>query len=68
MLFSELMAYYDYKFSNVARGLNLSRQAILLWKKKNRIPYERQCQIEIMTNGQLKADILMPKQARGNHE
>jgi DNA-binding XRE family transcriptional regulator len=54
--FSEVMIYYGYNQSNVARALGVSRQTITHWKRINRIPYSSQCQIEIVTQGKLKAD------------
>lgn len=56
MKFSELMAFFDYNMANVARFLGVSNQTISLWKQNNKVPFGRQCEIEIKTNGQLKAD------------
>ncbi len=56
MKFSEAMIYYDYKMTNIARVLGLTKQTLLNWKRLDAIPYERQCQLEIATNGALKAD------------
>lgn len=53
--FSEVMIYYDYKKSNIARALGVARQVIYYWSLSNKIPYPRQCEIEILTNGALKA-------------
>jgi DNA-binding XRE family transcriptional regulator len=53
--FSEVMIHYDYKQSNVARALGVSRQVIYSWHKKNKIPFSKQCEIEILTKGALKA-------------
>lgn len=56
MKFSEVMAYFDYNMSNIARALKIQRSSVESWKKKDEIPYLRQCQIEILTKGKLKAE------------
>ena len=55
MKFSEVMVYFDYKMVNIARALNMKAQSITPWHKKDKIPYPRQCELEILTNGELKA-------------
>lgn len=55
MTFAEVMAFYDYKMSNIARTLNLSRPTVTNWKNLNKIPYVYQCEIEVLTYGKLKA-------------
>jgi len=39
----------------LASALGVSRQTIYLWQKKGSIPFARQAQIELETNGKLKA-------------
>lgn len=56
MKFSEVMIFYDYKMTNVAKALNTSRQNVSLWKKENKIPYSKQCELQVITNGKLKAN------------
>jgi hypothetical protein len=56
MTFAEVMAYYDYNMTRVAQALQISKQAVGKWKKKNQIPFDKQCQIQVITNGNLKAD------------
>lgn len=56
MKFSDVMIYYDYKMTNVARALKVSRQAVDRWKGTNKIPFEKQCMLEIITEGKLLAD------------
>jgi predicted DNA-binding protein YlxM (UPF0122 family) len=56
MTFSEVMIYFDYKMSNVARFLNVRRQAVYEWHANNEIPFEKQCMLEILTQGELKAN------------
>lgn len=55
MKFNEVMIYYDYKKSNIAKALGVSRQVVSVWQEQNKIPYPRQCQLEIETKGALKA-------------
>lgn len=55
MKFSEVMIHYDYKMSNIAKALKVDRQVVYAWKKKGRMPYEYQCVLQILTNGQLVA-------------
>jgi hypothetical protein len=56
MKFSEVMIYFDYKISNVSRFLNISRQTIYGWHDNDRIPFDKQCVIEVLTKGKLKAN------------
>ena len=39
----------------LANRLGVSRQTVYLWEKKGVIPFSRQAQIELETNGKLKA-------------
>lgn len=56
MKFCEVMGYYDYKISNVVRGLNVARDTVKSWKKNDLIPFRMQCFIEIVTEGKLKVN------------
>jgi len=56
MKFSEVMIHFDYNMSNVARALNVSRQYVAVWRKKDAIPWPFQCELQIITNGELIAD------------
>ncbi|HEX4045434.1 MAG TPA: phage terminase small subunit-related protein [Gammaproteobacteria bacterium] len=56
MKFYELMAFHDYKMSNIARVYNVSREAVRKWKEKDKIPYKFQCMAEVESKGQLKAN------------
>jgi hypothetical protein len=56
MEFSEVMIYFDYKMSNIARALDVTRETVTHWKDEGKIPYHRQCQIEVVTGGKLKAE------------
>ena len=55
MKFSDVMAYYDYKMINIVRALNVARETVNLWKKKDKIPFSKQCEIEVLSQGKLKA-------------
>ena len=55
MKFSEVMIFYDYNMSKIAKALDTSRQYVSLWKKENKIPYPKQCELQIITNGKLLA-------------
>lgn len=55
MKFSEVMIFYDYNMSKIAKALDTSRQYVSLWKKEDKIPYPKQCELQIITNGKLKA-------------
>jgi len=39
----------------LASAIGVTRQTIYLWQKKGAIPFARQAQIELETNGKLKA-------------
>lgn len=56
MKFDEMMVFFDFKMTNIARALHVGRQTIYNWKIRGKIPFEKQCVIEILSNGQLKAD------------
>jgi len=56
MKFSEVMAFYDYKMSNIVRALHVARDTVNAWKVKDNIPFSKQCEIEVLSQGKLKAD------------
>ena len=56
MKFCEVMIYYDYNMSAIARALETSRQYVALWHKNDKIPYPKQCELEVLTKGELKAN------------
>lgn len=55
MNFQELVAYCGGKQIDVARKFNKTKGTISIWKT-NGIPDSAQYKIEVLTNGQLKAD------------
>jgi DNA-binding transcriptional regulator Cro len=56
MKFSDVMIHFDYKMFKIAAAVGVSRNSVSTWKKLNHIPYTRQCQLEIVTKGVLKAE------------
>lgn len=56
MKFSEVMIYYDYNMSKIARALDVSRQYVAVWRKKDAIPWPFQCELQIITDGKLIAN------------
>lgn len=55
MKFSEVMVFYDYKMANIIRSMHVSRETVRSWKDKDKIPFNMQCVLEVITNGKLKA-------------
>lgn len=56
MKFSEVMAFYDYKMINIVRALKIARDTVKSWKDKDEIPFKMQCVLEVLSEGQLKAE------------
>lgn len=56
MTIDEVLTYFGHKQVNVAKALGLHRQIVYKWWKSKRIPYEKQCVIEVFTHGALKAN------------
>jgi len=56
MKFRDVMAYYDYKMNRIVRDLHVGRLAVIEWKKKDTVPFEKQCILEVKSNGVLKAN------------
>lgn len=54
MTYQEVIGYFG-KAIEVARQLEVTPQAVSIWKDKG-IPYIRQCHIEVFTEGQLRAE------------
>lgn len=52
---SQLIAHFD-GIAAAARALKVSPPSISQWIESGRIPIDRQCQIELVTGGALKAD------------
>lgn len=55
MKFSEVMAFYDYKMINIVRAVKVARDTVKSWKEKEKIPFDKQCVIEVLSEGKLKA-------------
>lgn len=56
MRFRDVMAFYDYKMNKILQDLHVGRLTLLEWKKKDTIPFEKQCVLEVKSNGVLKAN------------
>jgi uncharacterized protein YjcR len=56
MKFSEVMVYYDYKMIHIARALNVSRLTVKSWKEKDKIPFTKQCELQVLSNNKLMAN------------
>ena len=55
MKLREVMIYFDYNMSAIARALDTSRQYVSLWKKNDKIPFSKQCELQVITDGKLRA-------------
>lgn len=55
MTLDDAVTYYGHNYSNLARALELTKMTVCRWKREDRIPYQYQCQLEVITNGALKA-------------
>lgn len=56
MKFSDVMVYFDFNMTNIARALNITTQSVSCWHKSNKIPILRAYQLESITNGALKVN------------
>lgn len=57
MKFAEVMAHYDYKMINLVKALKVARQTVANWKMRDAIPFDKQCQLQVMTENKLIADM-----------
>jgi hypothetical protein len=55
MKFSDVMAYYDYKMSNIVKAIPVARDTVKKWKRNNKIPFNMQCILEVISDRTLKA-------------
>lgn len=55
MKFSDVMAYYDYKMINICKALHVARDTVKSWKEKDKIPYPKQCELQVITDNKLIA-------------
>lgn len=55
MTLDDAITYYGHNKAALARALGITTMALWRWEKKKKIPYEYQCQLQVMTNGTLKA-------------
>lgn len=56
MTIDEVLTYFEHRQSKVAEALGLPRQSVSRWWKEKKIPYEKQCMLEVYTKGALKAN------------
>jgi hypothetical protein len=56
MNIKDVLIYFNFRQTNVARALGVSRGCISHWYKIGRIPYGKQCELELITDGKLKAN------------
>lgn len=55
MTIDEVLSFYRHKQSNVAAALGISRAAVSSWYRNDSIPYGKQCLLQTLTKGKLKA-------------
>jgi DNA-binding transcriptional regulator YdaS (Cro superfamily) len=55
MTYDQLIKHYGTQAA-AAQALGLSQPSVWAWKDRT-IPYDRQCQIQVATNGKLKAKL-----------
>lgn len=55
MTIDEVLTYFGHKQTNVARALGYNKQTVSFWWRDRKIPYDKQCVIQVYTNGVLKA-------------
>lgn len=56
MKFEDLLDHYKSKYA-IAKGVKYTQTAVSHWKKVGYIPIRAQHRIELVTNGQFKADL-----------
>ena len=59
MTVDEMLAYYGGQRKKAAAALNVSYQAVVGWERAGKIPFLRQCHIELVTG--LTADLPDPE-------
>lgn len=55
MKFSEVMAHYDYKMINIVKALKVARDTVKAWKERDKIPFDKQCELQVITDNKLVA-------------
>lgn len=55
MTIDEALSFYKHKQSNIAIALGISRNSVSRWYKNDSIPYDKQCMLEKVTRGKLRA-------------
>ncbi|HEY2811782.1 MAG TPA: Cro/CI family transcriptional regulator [Rhabdochlamydiaceae bacterium] len=55
MTIDEVLTYFGHRQTNVARALGINKQTVHSWWMERKIPYDKQCVIQVHTDGALKA-------------
>ena len=55
MNINEVLSHFRHRQCEVAKALNVHHQTVWLWVKNKKIPYDKQCILEVETKGELKA-------------
>jgi DNA-binding transcriptional regulator YiaG len=55
MTIHDALCHFDHSQANIARALGVSVMTICNWKRNKHIPFQWQCQLQVITNGALKA-------------
>lgn len=55
MTLHDALCYFDHSQANIARALGVTQMTLCRWKRMKSIPYQYQCQLQVMSNGALKA-------------
>lgn len=57
MTIDEALTYFDHKQTHIARALGVAPMTVCIWKRKKKIPFRWQCQLQVITEGALKANL-----------
>jgi len=68
MTIDEALSYYGHKQTNICKAIGVSKNSVSRWYTNNSIPYDKQCQIQVATNGKLKARLLDDKYERNRKQ
>ncbi len=56
MTLDEAITYYDHNHAKFCRAMGITFTSVTRWKKIGQIPFVWQCQLQVITDGALKAD------------
>lgn len=57
MKFCEAFGHFNYKSEAMKSALGISLTTLYRWRSDNAIPYDKQCLLQILTNGELVASL-----------